>query len=225
MLTIRPAILALSIVLGTVASTSTAGAQVAVGIRGSTLGAGVEVSIRPARMLGLRATGNFLTFTREDEVEGIPYELEPRLRSGGVNVDFYPFGKALDLSGGLLLNGNEASAEAIIGESITIGNRTYSNTEIQSLRGDLEWSRSLAPHVGLGFESGGRVGLVVEAGVVFTGTPTVSLSGTTTLTGPERQFFDEAVAQEEAQVRAWIDDNRRWTKYHPVVALGLRIRF
>ncbi|MFN2315197.1 MAG: hypothetical protein ABR551_13105 [Gemmatimonadales bacterium] len=225
MLTIRPAMLAIAITLGTVAFTDTAEAQVTVGIRGSTLGAGIEVAIRPARMIGLRATGNFLTFTREDEVEGIPYELEPRLRSGGVNVDFYPFGRVLYLSGGLLLNGNEASAEAIIGESITIGNRTYSNTEIQSLRGDLEWSRSLAPYAGLGFESGGRVGIAFEAGVAFSGTPSVSLSGVTTLTGPERQFFDEAVAQEEAQVRAWIDDNRRWTKYHPVVALGLRIRF
>jgi hypothetical protein len=225
MLTIRPAVLAVSIALGTVAFSSTADAQVAVGIRGSTLGAGVEVSIRPAVMLGLRATGNFLTFTREEEVEGIPYELEPRLRSGGVNADFYPFGRGLYLSGGLLLNGNEASAEAIIGESITIGNRTYSNTEIQSLRGDLEWSRSLAPFVGLGFETGGRVGIAFEAGVVFSGTPTVRLSGTTTLTGPERQLFDEAVAQEEAEVRAWIDDNRRWTKYYPVAALGLRIRF
>ena len=225
MLTIRPAILALSIALGTVASSSTAGAQVAVGIRGSTLGAGAEVSIRPARMLGVRATGNFLTFTREEEVEGIPYELEPRLRSGGANLDFYPFGKVLYLTGGLLLNANEASAEAIIGPTITIGNRTYSNTEIQSLRGELEWTRSVAPHAGLGLETGGRVGIAFEAGVVFSGTPTVRLSGTTTLTGQERQFFDEAVAQEEAQVRAWIDDNRRWTKYHPVAALGLRIRF
>ncbi len=225
MLTIRPAILAVSLTLGTVAFPDTVHAQVTVGIRGSTLGAGLEVAVRPARMIGLRATGNFLTFTREEEVEGIPYELEPRLRSGGVNLDFYPFGRGLYLSGGLLLNGNEASAVAIIGETITIGNRTYSNTEIQALRGDLEWSRSVAPHAGLGFETGGRVGIAFEAGVVFSGTPTVSLSGTTTLTGPERQLFDEAVAQEEAEVRVWIDDNRRWTKYHPVAALGLRIRF
>lgn len=225
MLTIRPAILAMSIFLGTLALSDVAEAQVTVGIRGSTLGAGVEVALRPARVIGLRATGNFLTFTREEEVEGIPYELEPRLRSGGVNLDFYPFGRVLYLSGGFLLNGNEARAEAIIGETITIGNRTYSNTEIQALRGDLEWSRSLAPYAGLGFETGGRVGIAFEAGVVFSGTPTVRLSGTTALSGQQRQLFDEAAAREEAEVRAWIDDNRRWTKYHPVVALGLRIRF
>lgn len=225
MLNRRPAVVALAITLGCAVSSTDALAQVTVGVRGSTLGAGVEVAIRPARMLGLRATGNLLTFTREEEVEGIPYELEPRLRSGGANLDFYPFGKVLYLTGGLLLNANEASAEAIIGQTITIGNRTYSNTEIQALRGDLEWSRSVAPHAGLGFETGGRVGIAFEAGVVFSGTPTVRLSGTTTLTGPERQLFDEAVAQEEAEVRAWIDDNRRWTKYYPVAALGLRIRF
>jgi len=225
MLSLRPAIVALAVTLGIAAAPTDARSQVTIGIRGSTLGAGIEVSIRPARMIGLRATGNLLTFTREEEVEGIPYALEPRLRSGGANVDLYPFGAVLYLTGGLLLNGNEARAEAIIGETITIGNRTYSNTEIQSLRGDLAWSRSVAPYAGLGFETGGRVGIAFEAGVVFSGTPTVALSGTTTLTGPERPLFDEAVAQEEAEIRAWIDDNRRWTRYYPVAALGLRIRF
>lgn len=203
----------------------TADAQVEVGVRGSTLGAGAEVSLRLAPHLGVRATGNTLSLTREEEVEGIDYELRPRLRSLGANVDLYPFGSVLYLTGGVVLNNNEATAEAIIGQTITIGNRTYSNTEIQSLRGDLEWARSVAPYAGLGFTTGGRVGFGMEFGVVFSGTPTVTLSGETSLTGAQRQEFDNAVAQEEAEVRAWIDDNRRWTRYYPVVAAGLRIRF
>lgn len=206
-------------------SATRAAAQVTVGVRGSTLGAGAEVSVRLAPQVGLRATGNTLNLTREKEVEGIDYELRPRLRSLGASVDLYPFGSVLYLTGGLLLNNNEAAAEAIIGQTITIGNRTYTNTEIQSLRGDLEWERSTAPYAGLGFATGGRVGFGMEFGVVFSGTPTVTLSGETTLTGAERQAFDNAVAQEEAEIRAWIDDNRRWTKYYPVVAAGLRIRF
>jgi hypothetical protein len=201
-----------------------AGAQVEIGVRGSTLGAGAEVSYRLAPRLALRATGNILSLTRDEEVEGISYELRPRLRSAGAQADLYPFGRVLYLTGGLVLNKNKATAEAVIGQTITIGNRTYTNTEIQSLRGDLEWERALAPYAGLGFSTGGRVGFGLEIGVVFSGTPTVTLSGETTLTGAERQAFDTAVAQEEAEVRVWIDDNRRWTKYYPVVAAGLRIR-
>lgn len=215
----------LTAILLTTVGASRADAQFTLGARASTLGAGAEVIFRPSSAIALRATGNLLSFTREEEVEGIPYELEPRLRSLGASVDFYPFGKVLYLSGGVVANDNRATARAIIGSSITIGNQTYSNTEIQSLQGDLEWERTLAPYAGLGLETGGRVGIAFEAGVVFSGTPTVALSGVTTLTGPARQEFDDAVAAEEAEVRAWIDDNSRWTKYYPVVALGIRVRF
>lgn len=199
--------------------------QIEVGVRGSTLGAGLEVATRPTARIGVRAGVNSLSLTRDEEVEGIDYELKPRLRSFGVTLDLFPFGNVLYLAGGVLFNRNKATAEAIIGETITIGSRTYSNTEIQALRGELRWNRSAAPYAGLGFVTGGRVGIGFEAGVVFSGTPTIALSGTTTLTGAERQAFDDAVAQEEAEVRDWIEDHRRWTKYYPVLALGVRIRF
>lgn len=206
-------------------ATTPAAAQVTAGVRASTLGAGVEVILRPTRALAVRGSGNLLSFTRDEEVEGIDYALSPRLRSLGASVDLYPFGSVLYLSGGLVLNDNSASAVAVIGQTITIGNRTYTNTEIQELRGDLEWERALAPYAGLGLETGGRIGIAFEAGIVFSGTPVVTLNGTTTLTGAEQQAFNDAVAAEEAEVRAWIDDHRRWTKYYPVVALGLRVRF
>lgn len=207
------------------AGAAPASAQVTVGLRASTLGAGAEVIIRPTRALALRGTGNLLSFTREEEVEGIRYDLEPRLRSFGASADFYPFGSVLYLSGGVLLNDNTASAVAVNDGTITIGNQTYTSDQIQELRGDLEWDRTLAPWAGFGLATGGRIGIAFEAGIVFSGTPIVTLSGTTSLTGPERQEFDDAVAAEQAEVRAWIDDNSRWTKYYPVVAFGIRVAF
>lgn len=200
-------------------------AQVSVGIRGSTLGIAVDVGYRLNSHLGVRAGGNALSFTREEEVEGIDYDLTPDLKSFSGMVDFFPFGKVLHFTGGMLLNENAASAVAINDGSIEIGNRLYSSNQIQELRGDLEWSKSTAPYLGLGLTSGGMVGIAFEAGIAFSGTPTVALSGTTNLTGAEKSEFDQAVQVEEAEVRAWIDDHERWTKYYPVVALGLRIRF
>lgn len=200
-------------------------AQVELGARASTLGIGLELGYRPARQIGLRASGQMFSITRTEEVEGINYDLKPDLESFGATLDLYPFGSVLFLSGGLLLNRNSGTAEAVIGQTITIGNQTYTNAQVQSLSAELDWTKSMAPYAGLGFVTGGRVGVSLEFGVVFSGKPTVDLSGTTTLTGAQLTTFNQAVASEEAEIVAWIDDNERWTKYYPLVAFGLRFRF
>lgn len=202
-----------------------AAAQTEIGVRASSLGLGAEVGARPSSRLGLRLALYRLKLSSEEEVEGIPYELTPRLSSITATVDFYPFGKVLFLSGGVIQNDNAVTADAIIGSSITIGSRTYSSAEVQALGGRMDWTRAVAPWVGLGLTSGGRVGVVFEAGVAFTGVPRVSLAGITTLTGPEQAAFIAAMEQEEAEIRAWLDENKRWTRYYPVVSLGLRVRF
>lgn len=200
-------------------------AQFSVGIRGSTLGIGVDAGYRLNSRLGVRVGGNALSLTRDEEIEGIEYELKPDLKSFSGLVDFYPFGKVLHFSGGMLLNENTASAVATNTGTIEIGSRTYNSSEIQELRGDLEWSKSSAPYLGFGLNSGGGIGIAFEAGIVFSGTPTIMLSGTSSFTGQQKTEFDQAIAEEEAEVRSWIDENERFTKYYPVVALGIRVRF
>jgi hypothetical protein len=200
-------------------------AQAELGLRASTLGIGVEVGYRLAPRIGLRVGGNLLSFTRDEQVEGIDYKLTPDLQSFSGVADLYPFGGGFHLTGGVVLNRNTARAVAVIGPTIELGGRTYTNTQIQSLRGDLDWSKSLAPYLGLGLASGGRVGIAFEAGVVFSGTPAVGLSAVTSLTGPEKAQFDQAVLDEETEIRNWIDEHERFTKYYPVVALGIRVRF
>jgi hypothetical protein len=200
-------------------------AKFSVGVRASTLGIAVDAGYRLNSRLALRAGINKFSFTRDEEIEGIEYMLKPDLSSFSGLVDFYPFGGVLHLTGGLIANNNSASAVALNTGTIEIGDESYTPSEVQELRGDLEWSKSTAPYLGFGLNSGGRVGLVFEAGVAFSGTPTVRLSGTTSFTGPQKAVFDQAVADEEAEIRTWIDDNERFTKYYPVVALGLRIRF
>lgn len=200
-------------------------AQFSVGIRGSTLGIGIDAGYRVTSRLGFRVGGNAFSFTRDEEIEGIDYELRPDLKSFAGLVDFYPFGSVLHFTGGMLLNKNTASAVATNPGTMEIGTRTYSSSEIQELRGDLEWSKSSAPYLGLGFHSGGMVGIAFEAGIAFSGTPTVMLSGTSSFSGAQLTEFNQAIADEEAEIRSWIDDNERFTKYYPVAALGVRIRF
>jgi hypothetical protein len=214
----RGAVLALG-TIGILAGT--AGAQVGISVRASTLGAGGELSFRPNRYLGLRVGGNYLSFTRNATIEGIRYDLTPKLKSGSGIVDLHPSGGAFHLSGGLLWNDNRGDVVAELTGPITVGNASYTPAEIGTLTGRVSYGRKYAPYAGLGFGGRSRVSLLFDLGVVFSGYPEASLTSSSTLTGQAKVVFDQNVQQEIQEIQAEIE-GKSYLKYHPVVSLGLR---
>ncbi len=204
--------------------TTTGRAQVGISVRAGTLGVGGELSLRPNKYLGLRFGGNYLTFTRSATVEGIAYDLTPKLQSGSGIIDLHPFGSAFHLSGGMLWNSNQGSVAARLTGPITIGPQTYQPSDVGSLRGKLSYDSHYAPYAGLGFGGRGRVSLLFDLGVVFSGFPQVSLTGSPNLTGQAKAIFDQNVILETQDIQADIE-SRKYLKYHPVVSLGLRVGF
>ncbi len=198
-------------------------AQFGLAARASTLGLGIEASYRINRNVGIRAAGNYLKFSRDATVQNVDYTATPRFENGTALLDLYPLGGSFHLSGGLLVNQNEGKLVARLNQNIEIGGRTYTPSEVGSLIGTVDF-RKTAPYLGLGFAGKGKIAVVFDLGVGFTGTPRVDLVGETPLTGPEKAEFDANVAQELAQVRADIQD-KSYLKFHPVVSLGLRIGF
>ncbi|MGE0440919.1 MAG: hypothetical protein AB7L66_13320 [Gemmatimonadales bacterium] len=201
-----------------------ADAQVGIGVRGGTLGVGGELSIRPSRLIGLRLGGNYLTFTRTATIEGIEYDLSPKLQSGSGIVELHPFGGAFHLAGGMVWNSNEAGVVARLTGPVTIGATTYQPSDIGDLRGLVNYDTKYAPYAGLGFGGSGRVSLLFDVGVVFSGYPQVALTGSTNLTGPAKTVFDQNVALEVQDIQAEIE-SRSYLKYTPVISLGLRVGF
>jgi hypothetical protein len=208
--------------IGVAATTAPATAQVGIGLRASTLGVGGELSIRPSPYLGLRAGGNYLTFSRQATIEGIDYDMTPRLQSGLAMVDLHPFGGSFHLSGGMLWNSNEGRVEAQLTGPVTIGSQTYQPSEVGALTGVVGYSAKYVPYAGLGFSGRGRVSLLFDLGVAFSGHPQVALTSASSLTGPEKVAFDQNVQQEIQSIQADID-SRGYLRYYPVVSLGLRI--
>lgn len=196
-------------------------AQFGIGARASTLGIGVELSYRANRLLGVRAGGNYLQFSRDATVENIDYHLTPHFESGSAILDLYPMGGSFHLSGGLLLNHNKGTMLARLNQNIQIGGTTYTPSEIGSLTGTVDFKKA-APYFGIGFAGRGRIAILFDLGVGLTGTPRVSLVGQTPLTGSAKAQFDADVAQEEAQIRSAID-GKSYLKYHPVLSLGFKI--
>jgi len=198
-------------------------AQFGLAARGSTLGIGIEASYRVNRTLGVRAGGNYLEFSKDATIENIDYTATPSFENGTLLLDLYPAGGSFHLSGGLLLNGNEGRLDAKLNQNIDIGGRTYTPAEVGSLVGTVDFKKT-APYLGLGFAGRGRVSIVFDLGVGFTGTPRVDLIGVTPLTGAEKAEFDARVAQELAEVRADIED-KSYLKFHPVLSIGIKVGF
>lgn len=213
----------LPIVILALGATPAAG-QIGLAIRASTLGVGSELSFRPNRNVGLRAGGNYFRFTRSTTIEGVSYDMTPRFQSGSATLDLHPLGNAFHFSGGIMWNQNRGDVTAQLTGPVTIGGTTYQPSEVGSLSGRVDYSTKFAPYAGLGFAGRGRVSLVFDLGVVFSGHPRATLTGTTSLTGPAKTVFDQNVQQEIQDIQAEIE-SRSYLKYYPVVSLGLRVGF
>lgn len=200
------------------------GPAVAVGITGSTLGIGPELSLHLSPRLGLRAGYHYFSLDFEETVDEIRYDISPDWRNLTALVDLHPFGNAFRLTGGLVLWNTSVKGDAVLTGPVTIGDVVYQPAQVGSLTGTADYSRTIAPLVGLGVAGRGRFALMFDLGIVMTGHPKVDLTVNSPLTGAERAQLDAEVQKEEASAQAEIDD-QPLAKYYPVVSLGFKIRF
>src|SRR5688572_20590109 len=85
---------------------------VSAGVTGGTLGIGPELGYRFSDTLGVRGNVTFLSTDRSVESDGIDYDGDLKLGSGGVMLDFHPFRNGFRLSAGARINRNRVRLEA-----------------------------------------------------------------------------------------------------------------
>src|SRR5207237_4550041 len=76
------------------------------GLAAGTLGGSVSASYRVASGIGLRATYNRGSYTRNFTERDVNYDATLKLDSLGGLIDFYPTGRTFRLTGGVLSNRN-----------------------------------------------------------------------------------------------------------------------
>ena len=182
---------------------------VAAGLTGSTLGIGPEVSLHLSPRLGLRAGYHYLSLNFEETVDEVSYDISPDWRNLTALVDLHPFGNAFRLTGGLVLWNTSVKGEAVLTGPVTIGDVVYQPAQVGSLTGTADYSRTIAPLVGLGVAGRGRFAVMFDLGIVMTGHPKVDLTVNSPLTGAERAQLDAEVQKEEASAQGEIDDQPR----------------
>jgi hypothetical protein len=188
----------------------------------STLGVGAEVGYLFNRNVGVRANATFFSASRNQSFDDIDFRVKAELLSAGANVDWYPFGGAFRVSGGLRYNGNNAKISASPTGAVNVGNNVYTAAEVGTLSGKLSFP-AVAPTLTIGVEGnpfGARSWTVsVDAGVMFQGAGKVRLSSTGVLANDPT--FQADLSRETASIKR---DLKR-VQVFPVVSVAARYWF
>lgn len=191
-----------------------------IAVKVGTLGAGVDVTASIVPKLNARGNFNFFKYSFSGTQSDVRYDTDLKLRSFAVLLDLHPIPRrGLRLSGGLLFNKNELGMVSQPTVSYTIGSKTYSNVQVGTLDGRVDFNR-VAPYLGIGWgnATGRRVGIAFDLGVAFQGSPKVSL----TATGPIAT--DPAFKNELNQEVQSVKDDLKAFKYYPVFSLGVSFK-
>ena len=215
--------LALAVVFTGSIDVSAQEGKFAIGAKAGTLGFGAEIIGDLHPKVNVRASGNFFPYSYDSTESGVRYNIDLKLRSGLIALDFHPTGGGIRLSGGLLINGNQLDMDADVGtQTFSIGDQTYTVDKVGTLKGKVDF-KSIAPFFGIGFGNavgeGKRIGFNLELGIALQGSPTVDLDATGGLLASDTAFLAE-LAQEERQ----LEDDISFFDMYPVIAIGITFR-
>jgi hypothetical protein len=109
----------------------------------STLGLGGELSGRANPIVGVRGGYYLFGWSTSEAVEGISYDLKPKLRNGTALLDLYPGGGWFRLSGGIVYGSPEVRAVGQLTGPVTIGSTTYPPAAVGTLNGRAYYTKGI----------------------------------------------------------------------------------
>jgi hypothetical protein len=209
----------------------------AVGIKASTLGAGVEVATPLSRSLNLRVSGYYMLFDSAFSIDGINYSTKVNFRSGQMNVDWFPFHNGFHISPGVLYfrNGLSGSADIDPGKPFSLSDVSYINSIDDPVSGtaSITYAQHLAPSLTFGFSniiprSGKHFTVPFEIGAAYTqpAAMDVKLAGLAcTVQGCFNAATDPGTQANLRSEISDINDSIKKVPLFPIVSLGFAFRF
>lgn len=191
-----------------------------IGAKAGTLGLGLEGTWQALPYLDIRAGFNTYSYDDEQSEAGIDYDVELDLTTfyatANLRAPLTPFRATV----GIFSNSNELSLASRDAATFDIGGQTFSAADVGTLRGDVGFD-SVAPYAGVGldFRFADRIGLHIDAGVLFQGSPELNLQAD----GPiaSDPIFQAELEAERAELQEELDD----FELYPVVSIGLSVNF
>jgi hypothetical protein len=210
----------LAVLLLMVAGAASAEGRFGIGIKAGTLGAGIEGTWRPLPFMDLRLGGNAYELADSASKAGIDYDSTLNLESFYGTVNLRVPLSPLRFTLGAFSNGNELTLQSQFSDFVTVGDTTYTAAEAGTLTSTTSFDGA-SPYVGVGldFTLFGKIGLNLDAGLLWQGEPIVGLTANGTLAGDPG--FQASLEQERLELVDEVATYKAW----PVASLGFVVNF
>lgn len=223
---------ALLLALGAlILASASAEAEVALGGKVGTLGAGAELTAGLSPSWNVRLGANGFSASETRSVNDIEYDADADLRTATGWLDWHPGGRAFRVTGGLVYNGNEVNGRSKVPDSgvYLIGGVPVPAGLVGTLEAEAEFD-PVAPYFGIGFGNAvadsRRVTFFADLGLFYQGQADVTLRPNipagSPLDNPTARQALQILLDREAQD---IEDQAVDYDLYPVVAVGLAVRF
>lgn len=195
-----------------------ASAEFGVGVKASTLGAGVELGMPISDRFVARLGLNSFSRSANQSIDNIDYKADLNLSSTSLLLDWSPFKQgSFHLTAGYVASNSSLSAKANPIGSVNVGDGTYVVTDL-TLKANVDLGSG--PYLGLGWGNlpAKGLGFTFDLGVVQQGKPDVSLKKS----GADAGLISDAdVKKEETNMKNDLDQ----FDIYPVVSFGLSYGF
>lgn len=209
---------------------------VGVGVKGGTVGTGVELTLGLTETINARVSLTNYDIGSEDETfdvgdnnEGtVDAELDVSIGTSGLLFDWHVLGGGFHLTAGMMKN--DASFDlsgTLVGNNIQVGGTLIDGSDLANgtVSGDISLGDSYQPYFGIGYGrragDGGGLTFTAELGVALldpSASLEASLSGTAGIT---QQELDDALSDFESDVEGELDGFQLW----PVITVGVNYAF
>jgi hypothetical protein len=201
-----------------------AAADTSLGLRGGTLGGGVELSYALSQRAAVRLNADSYNRKQFSTRDSIDYDMKLKLQTASLLGDWFPFANNFRISLGAMFNGNKLTLNGKpSGGSYTINGTTYPASQVGSFDAAVDFNKA-APYFGIGYgrpiNSG--LSLIFDLGVMSQGSPKSKIDVTcgSATAGQCASLKSDAAAEQSK-----LDDSLHSFKYYPVISLGLAYTF
>ncbi len=186
----------------------------AIGAKASTLGITGEVMTSLHPKLNARAGVSYFSAQHEAEGDEFFYDADMKLSSYQILADWFPFGGAFFVSGGIVVNHEEGELDLSPMYDQQVGDAVYTDEVLGDLSAKVTFNGA-APYVGIGFGNalaGSPLGISLEIGGIYAGSPSVEMEASGLL----------APSAEQGPI---MEENLNWLEWYPVLSLGFTYQF
>lgn len=195
--------------------------QISLGLKGGTLGAGLESTYRINSLFSLAGSVNGLSIARSDSTKSLAIDGKIRLLTAGVSLGIHPFQSCFKFLAGIFYNGNQLNLTDVrLKQDITLSGILFTRDQVGQAQLKVHYSK-VSPYLGFGFDSAfcnkSPWSLTGEIGVLFQFSPKAKLTRTGVGDFPALKSYLEREVEKAA--------GRDILKYYPVMAIGIKYSF